>query len=104
MNFPESLARLVSELMKMPTVGPRTAMRLAFFLLNCPREDVDALIAALRDVRERIRRCEQCFNLSEDALCPICQDPSRDATQLCVVADARDVSAVDRSGSYHGLY
>jgi len=102
--FPESLSRLISELTKMPTVGPRTAQRLAFFLLTCPREDVDGLIQALRDVRERIRRCEECFNLSEQARCPVCEDPTRDVTQICVVADARDVSAVDRSGAYRGLY
>ncbi|HEY3997477.1 MAG TPA: recombination mediator RecR [Candidatus Xenobia bacterium] len=102
--FPESLSRLVSELTRMPTVGPRTAQRLAFYLLNCPREDVERLAQAMRDVRERIRRCEICFNLSESPRCAICEDPHRDRTVVCVVADFRDVSAVDRSGAFKGLY
>ncbi len=88
----------------MPTVGPRTAQRLAFYLLNCPREDVERLIVAMRDVRERIRRCEVCFNLSEGARCRICDDPQRDPSTICVVADFRDVAAIDRTGIYRGLY
>ncbi|MHB2016654.1 MAG: recombination mediator RecR [Candidatus Xenobia bacterium] len=102
--LPESLSRLVSELTRMPTVGPRTALRLAFHLLNCPRQDVDRLIEALRDVRERIRRCEVCFNLSEQPRCAICEDATRDHSLICVVADTRDVSAVDRSGAWRGVY
>ena len=99
-----SLARLIQELEKLPGVGPKTAQRLAFHLLRVPVEDAGALAASIIEVRQKIRACTRCFNFSEDDLCPICNDSTRDTGIICVVSDVRDLMAVENAGEYRGYY
>lgn len=98
------LERLIGELAKLPGVGRKTAQRFAFHVLKAPAADVDALIVALRELRERIRPCSICFNLAESAMCPICADPRRERTTVCVVEDAFNVLALERTNSFRGVY
>ncbi len=104
MLFPPSLRQLITQLERLPSIGPRSAQRLALYLLRRPEEEVAQLAHALIEARQRIRLCARCFFLSEQELCEICQDPHRDATQICVVADPRDVVSLERLEQYHGLY
>jgi recombination protein RecR len=103
-EFAPPIARLIDELMKMPTVGPKSAARLAFHLVGTSREDARRLAEAILEVKERIRPCRICFNLAEAEQCPVCADPIRDAATVCVVADPRDVAAIERAREYRGLY
>ena len=98
------LAKLIGELEKLPTVGPKTASRLAFHLLSASREDAAALASAILAVKDKIRTCSRCFSITEDDTCSICADPRRDPQLLCVVADAKDVYAIERTLSYRGRY
>ncbi len=104
LSYPGALGKLVEELEKLPGVGPKTAQRLAFFILSRPQEHVAELAQALLEVKERIRPCRQCFNFSEEELCQVCADARRDQSQICVVAEARDLHALERSAEYRGLY
>jgi recombination protein RecR len=98
------IARLIQELNKLPGIGPKTAERLTHWLLAAPRDDVLGLAEALRDIKEKIRRCSQCCNLTEMQTCALCSDPRRDASMICVVEQPRDLAALERSSSYRGLY
>lgn len=98
------MARLMQELGKLPGIGPKTAERLAHHLLASDRSEVFALADALRAVKERIARCRECCAPTEDEVCPRCRDPKRDAGVICVVEQPRDLTALERSGSYRGLY
>ena len=98
------LERLIGELAKLPGVGRKTAQRFAFHVLKAPAADIDALIVALRDVRAKIRPCAICFNLAESETCPICADPRRERTTVCVVEDAVNVLALERTNAYRGVY
>jgi recombination protein RecR len=99
-----AIARLAAELGKLPGIGPKSAERLTHYLLGAERESVFALSDALRAVKENIRLCRQCRNLTEGDLCSLCADPRRDASQICVVEQARDLLALERAGVYRGLY
>lgn len=103
-EYAPPIARLIDELMKMPTVGPKSAARLAFYLIGTSKDDARRLAEAILEVKERIRPCQQCYNLAEAELCPICADPQRERGIVCVVADARDVAAIERAREYRGLY
>jgi recombination protein RecR len=92
------------ELGKLPGIGPKTAERLTHHLLAAPREAVLALADALRAVKDNIRPCGQCCGPAEGELCSLCADPRRDASVVCVVEQPRDLTALERSGTYHGLY
>jgi recombination protein RecR len=94
----------MQELGKLPGIGPKSAERLAHHLLAANRTDVLALADALRAIKENIRQCRQCHNLTEGDLCSICSDPRRDATTICVVEQPRDLAALERAGTYRGLY
>ena len=96
--------RLVSELSKLPGVGSRTAQRLAFHILRASDEDAVALAEAIREVKERIRLCEVCFNLTDEIRCRICEDPRRDRELICVVEEPGDVIPMERTHEYHGVY
>ncbi len=98
------LSALIGELAKLPTIGPKTAARLAFYLLSASKEDAEALSRAIVDVKEKVRFCSRCFSLTEADPCNICSDERRDATLLCVVGEAKDVYAVERTMSYRGRY
>jgi recombination protein RecR len=90
--------------MRLPGIGRKTAVRLAFHLLKRPREEAERLSASIREMRERVQTCSRCFHLCEGELCPICSDPRRDETILCVVEDSSSVLAVERTSAYTGLY
>jgi recombination protein RecR len=96
--------RLVTELSKLPGVGSRTAQRLAFHILRASDEDAVALAEAIREVKERIRLCEVCFNLTDEVRCRICEDPRRDQQLICVVEEPGDVIPMERTHEYHGVY
>ena len=98
------LERAVHELAKLPGVGKKTAQRLAFHLLQVPREEAGALARAILELRERIRLCRDCYNLSEQELCHVCTDPRREQTSICVVEDPGNLLAIERTGAYRGLY
>lgn len=99
-----AIARLTQEFAKLPGIGPKTAERLTHHLLAAKPETVQALVDALRAIRENVRRCQQCFNLTEGELCSLCADSRRDSSIVCVVEQPRDVSALERAGCYQGVY
>jgi recombination protein RecR len=99
-----AIATLTHQLGKLPGIGPKTAERLTHFLLAADAKQVLALADALRAVKEKVRRCAQCCALSEGELCELCSDPRRDPTLICVVEQPRDLAALERSGTYKGLY
>jgi recombination protein RecR len=94
----------MQELGKLPGVGPKSAERLTHHLLAASRADVLALADALRAIKDNIRLCQQCHNLTEGELCLLCADPRRDASVICVVEQPRDLAALERAGTYRGLY
>ena len=98
------IARLVQQLAKLPGVGEKTAARLAFHILRAPAEDAAALAAAIAEVRQKIRSCSICCDLTETDPCAICRDARRDGGLVCVVAQPQDVLAIERAGGYHGRY
>ena len=100
----EPVARLIEALSRLPGVGPKTAQRLTYHLLRAPEGEARALAAALVAVRDEVVYCESCFNISTGPLCPICADPSRDETRVCVVEEPLDVLALERTGSFKGRY
>lgn len=95
---------LIDELGRLPGVGPKSAQRIAFHLLQVPRDDALRLAAAISEARDRVRWCSRCFNISEGELCEICADERRDSSQLCVVEEPRDLVAVEKTGEFHGRY
>ncbi|MDR1394277.1 MAG: recombination mediator RecR [Bifidobacteriaceae bacterium] len=102
--FSGALQDLVDELGALPGIGPKSASRIAFYILNAETADVDRLIAALSAVKQRVHFCERCFNVAEEPLCAICQDARRDQVLICVVEEPKDVLALERTREYHGLY
>jgi recombination protein RecR len=99
------LRALIDELGRLPGIGPKSAQRIAFYILKVPKEDAQRLSDAIAAVKERTTLCERCFNVAEDgALCSVCSDDRRDDTVLCVVEDPRDIVAVERTGQFHGRY
>jgi len=103
-QLPEPLERLVSELSRLPGVGPKTAQRLAFHLLRADRQRAESLAQAIVDMKLRIGFCERCYNIAEGSLCAICSSARRDTTLLCVVETPLDVLAVERTSEFAGLY
>lgn len=95
---------LVTELAKLPGIGRKTAQRLTFFLLKQPAETATRLAEAIRSVRERVTACGVCGTLTDEDPCAICRDPRRDASLLCVVEEAADVTAIERAGRFRGRY
>jgi recombination protein RecR len=98
--------RLIAEFGRLPGVGAKTAERLAHHILKCPAEEALALAEAIRDVKDRVRHCQSCFNLTEadEPLCTICRDPRRDHGLVCVVEQPRDLIALERAGTFGGVY
>ena len=100
----EPVARLIEAFSRLPGIGPKTAQRLTFHLLRAPDTEARILAAALVDVRDKVVFCDRCFNISDGPLCPICRDPGRDASRLCVVEEPLDVLALERTAEFRGLY
>jgi recombination protein RecR len=103
-GFPEPINRLVEQFMKLPGIGPKTATRLAFCVLSMSEKDVLEFAAALQDVKQKLTECAICCNITEESPCSICRDPSRDNKSLCVVQDAKDVAAMEKTHEFHGRY
>ena len=103
-GLPPAMTRLVKELSRLPGVGEKTASRLAFNLLNRPREEVIALAEALLEMKERVGLCSECFGLSDTVRCRICDDPAREHDLICVVEGPADLMAIERARSYNGVY
>jgi recombination protein RecR len=99
-----SVDNLVAQLTRLPGIGSRTAQRLAFHLLSVGKEEAVALATAIEEVKERVRFCRECGNLTEEELCSICLDPRRDRTVVCVVEQPVDVISLERTHEYRGLY
>lgn len=104
MEYAKSLARLIGQLERLPGVGPKSAQRMAFWILSHPREDAVALAEAILDVKERIRLCPVCFNFTDEEVCAIDRDPRRDRSLLCVVAETRDLVAMEKTNEFKGVY
>lgn len=100
----ESVTRLVEEFAKLPGIGKKSAERLAYHVLRIHQSEALALAEAIRSVKENVRYCRNCYNLTEQDECEICRDPRRDATLLCVVEQPRDLLAIEQAGTYRGLY
>lgn len=104
MQVSESVAQLVEHLARLPGIGKKSAERLAYHLLRVHKNEALALADAIRNVRENVHYCKDCFNLAEGDLCAICRDPRRDRSLLCVVEQPRDLMALEQAGCYQGLY
>ena len=100
----QSIGKLIDELAKLPGIGRKSAERLAYHLLRVNKSEALALAEAIRLVRENVHYCSSCYNLAEGQLCPICSDPRRDQSQLCIVEQPRDLMALEQAGVYRGLY
>jgi len=99
-----AIERLTQEFGKLPGIGPKSAERLTHYCLAADRSQVLALSDALRAIKEQVHQCRECHNLTEGELCSLCRDPRRDAALICVVEQPRDLAAVERAGTYRGLY
>lgn len=95
---------LIDELGRLPGIGPKSAQRVAFHILEADADDMRRLAEAIRTVKDKVQFCEVCFNVSEDSQCRICQDTRRDGSVLCVVEESKDVMAIERTRSYRGRY
>ena len=104
MSANHSLQKLLDELGRLPGIGPKSAQRIAYYLLEADAEEARRLAEAILEVKQEVHFCSRCFNYATADECSICQDPMRDTTRICVVGEPRDVQAIERTGSYHGLY
>ena len=95
---------LIDELGRLPGIGPKSAQRIAFHMLEADREDMLRLADAIRTVKDRVRLCSVCFNVSEDEVCSLCRDERRDRSQICVVEESQDVMAMERTRAFQGRY
>ncbi len=102
--YPESVDRLIAQLTRLPGIGRRTAERIAFFILKSDKEPALALAEAIRDVKERVKHCSICFNLTDTDPCQICDAPRRDRSKVLVVEQPKDLFALEQTGMYQGLY
>ncbi len=105
MSYSSAVQELIDQLGRLPGIGPKSAQRVAFHLLKVPAEDANRLARAISEAKERVSFCPRCFNLSEQGgECAVCRDPKRESTTVCVVEDAQDVVAVERTGEFGGRY
>lgn len=104
LQYARPLQRVLNALERLPGIGPKSAQRLAFHILRSDPSEVQELAAALAELQDAIRFCRRCGNYAEGELCPICADPGRDASVVCVVEQASDLMALERSGEYQGTY
>ena len=102
--YTPALQKLIDELGKLPGVGPKSAQRIAFHLIKIPEQDALSLSDAIQQAKQKVRFCETCFNMSDEAICEICSDSQRDSSLVCVVEEPRDIVALERTREYKGLY
>ncbi|MBI3697007.1 MAG: recombination protein RecR, partial [Acidobacteria bacterium] len=104
MDFAEPMARLIDEFKRLPGIGQKSAQRMAFHILRVSREEAERLAQAVLDVKDRMRLCEMCHNISDAETCSICSDSSRNQKVLCVVEEPRNIIVIERTGQFQGLY
>lgn len=104
MRYPSAIQRLLDELERLPGVGPKSAQRIAYWLLTTETATAERLASAIVDVKRQIHFCPRCFNFAESELCSVCADPERDAATVCVVEEPRDVAAIERTHEFRGVY
>jgi recombination protein RecR len=104
MSLPDPLLRLVEELQRLPGIGPKGALRLAFHILKTPREQADRLVAAVRDVKEQVTYCSICNNITDSDPCTYCRSESRDKNVICVVEEPQNVGAIEKTREFKGVY
>ena len=102
--YTPALQKLIDELGKLPGVGPKSAQRIAFHLIKIPEQEALSLADAIQQAKQKVRFCETCFNMSDEAICEICSDSQRDSRLVCVVEEPRDIVALERTREYKGLY
>ena len=102
--FPTALQNLSDQFARLPGIGSKTAQRLAFHVLELPQEEAEEFAAAILEAKKKVHTCPKCQNLTDRELCPICDDPTRDQSVICVVAEPRDVVAMERSREFNGVY
>lgn len=102
--YSSQISKLIEELSRLPGIGPKTAQRLAFHIINMPKEQVEQLSDTMKEARNNVRYCTQCFTLTDKELCPICSNTKRDATTIMVVETTRDLAAYEKTGKYNGVY
>jgi len=104
LHYAKPLARLVAELERLPGIGPKSAQRMAFHILRLPEDEARQLADSILAVKEHIRLCKECSNFTDQDLCEVCRDPKRDRTLMCVVAETRDLIAMEKTNEFKGLY
>lgn len=104
MRYPIPITRLLEELERLPGIGPKSAQRIAYWMLAVESADAQRLADAIVEVKRSIHFCPRCYNFAEGDLCEICRDPERDGTMVCVVEEPRDLAAIERTGEFHGVY
>ena len=102
--YSEKISKLISELSSLPGIGQKSAQRLAFHILDCPKEKVDRLVSVIKDAKENVKYCSRCFCLTDRETCPICSNTNRDGRLLMVVESTRDMAAYERIGKFNGVY
>ena len=102
--YSHEIAKLIEELSALPGIGAKSAQRLAFHILNMPQDHVDALASAIVSAKKNVKDCKCCFNLTDQEICPICSDTSRDHKTIMVVENTRDLVAYEKTGKYNGVY
>lgn len=104
MIYPKAIASLIECFQKFPAIGPKSAQRMAFYLLRMPQSEVEKFARTMLDVKQNIKTCEICFNISSTSPCEICSSTSRDRSVICVVAETKDLIAIEKTNEYKGLY
>lgn len=104
MIYPKSIASLIEHFQKFPSIGPKSAQRMAFYLLRMPLSEVEKFAQSMVEAKKNTRTCEICFNLSTSSPCEICQSSQRDKSTICVVAETKDLIAIEKTNEYKGLY
>ena len=102
--YSSHISKLIEELGRLPGIGPKSAQRLAFHIVNMPSEQVEALSASIREAKANVRYCRICCTLTDQEVCPICSNPSRDPKKIMVVENSRDLAAYEKTGKYDGVY
>jgi len=103
-SLPDPLLRLIEQLQRLPSIGPKSAQRLAFHILKTPREEVDGLADAMRDVKERVTYCSVCHNITDTDPCGFCSNDARDQRVICVVEEPQNVAAIEKTREFRGVY
>ena len=103
-EYPESIEELIENLRKLPSVGRKSAQRMALHVVNMDKNNIESIIKAFQDVKDKIKKCQICGNFTEDSICQICRDDSRDKSTICVVEDVTNLITIEKSNSFNGTY